>query len=197
MTVRTEKQSKRTINPLLPLQVYLGFLLVMFTCAGGWTQTEKLESIRLDPEEEHDLLVIPVIEKATKSSFELDEFEIEIESEDDKVKYEAREKGTIDDPIVHWEVESDEPVHLVFDTKQKKFQRLTNKVRVVLHDYFELDSLIEETDAESGKAYPKLGYAILELPAEKHPAMFVKAAEKRAEVDSAFVIIERPPEVPH
>ncbi len=171
-------------------------LLVLFTCA-GWTQTEKLESIRLDPEEEHDLLVIPVVEKASKSTFELDEIEIEIESKDDKVKYEAREKGTIDDPIVHWEVESDEPVHLVFDTKQKKFQRLTNKVRIVLHDYFELDSLIEETDAESGKAYPKLGYAILELPAEKHPATYIKAVEKRAEVDSAFVIIERPPEVPH
>ncbi len=196
MTEGVVKQSNPTINPLLRQQGYLGVLLVFFTCA-GWTQTEKLESIRLDPEEEHDLLVIPVVEKVSKSTFEHDEFEIEIESEDDKVKYEVREKGTIDEPIVHWEVESDEPVHLVFDTKQKKFQRLTNKVRVVLHDFFELNSLIEETDAESGKAYPKLGYAILELPAEKHPAMFIKTVEKRAEVDSAFVIIERPPEVPH
>ena len=171
--------------------------MLVFFASTGWTQTEKLESVRLDPEEEHDLVAIPAPEEGSKSTYELDEFEIEIESEDDKVKYEAREKGTIDDPIVHWEVESDEPVHLVFDTKQKKFQRLTNKVRVVLVDYSQLESLIEETDAESGKAYPTLGYAVLELPTEKHPAMFIKAVEKRAEVESAFVIIERPPEVPH
>ena len=190
------KKSPRTINPLFLKHGFLGTLLVFITCT-GWTQTEKLESVRLDPEEDHNLVAIPAPEEASKSTYELDDFEIEIESKDDKVKYEAREKGTLDEPIVHWEVESDEPVHLVFDTKQKKFQRLTNKVRVVLHDYSELDSLIEETDAESGKAYSKLGYAVLELPAEKHPAMFIKAVEKRAEVDSAFVIIERPPEVPH
>ena len=163
----------------------------------GWTQEEKLESVRLDPEDEHDLLVIPAPEEASVSTFELDDFEIEIESKEDKVKYEAREKGTVDEPIVHWEVESDEPVHLVFNTKHKKFQRLTNKVRVVLHDYSDLDSLIEETDAESGKAYPKLGYAVLELPTEEHPAEFIKAIESRTEVESAFVVIEQPPEVPH
>ncbi|MXZ56426.1 MAG: hypothetical protein F4077_11045 [Gammaproteobacteria bacterium] len=196
MMVSDAKNSIRASNPWFLNHGFIGILLVFITST-GWTQTEKLESVRLDPEKDHDLVAIPAPEEASKSTYELDDFEIEIESKDDKVKYEAREKGTLDEPIVHWEVESEEQVHLVFDTKQKKFQRLTNKVRVVLHDYSELDSLIEDTDAESGKAYPKLGYAVLELPTEKHPAMFIKEVEKRAEVDSAFVIIERPPEVPH
>ncbi|MCY3540581.1 MAG: hypothetical protein F4X56_10350 [Gammaproteobacteria bacterium] len=196
MTGRIPQLSIRTTNPLFLPYGLLGVLLLFFVVA-GWTQTEKLESVSLDPEKENDLVVIPAPEEASKSTYELDDFEIEIESKDERVKYEAREKGTIDEPIVHWEVDSDEPVHLVFDTKQKKFQRLTNKVRVVLNDYTQLESLIEETDAESGKAYPKLGYAVLELPAEKHPATFTKAVEKRAEVESAFVIVERPPEVPH
>lgn len=169
----------------------------MFLVVEGWTQGEKLEAVRLDPDDENDLLVIPTPDETSISTFELDDFEIEIESKEDKVKYEAREKGTVDEPIVHWEVESDEPVYLVFNTKQKKFQRLTNKVRVVLDDYSDLDSLIEDTEAESGKAYPKLGYAVLELPTEEHPAAFIKTIESRAEVESAFVIVERPPEIPH
>ena len=196
MAKGVEKQAKRTLNPMLLSRGFLSVLLVFFTHP-VWTQTEKLESVRHDPEEEHDLFVIPKPETASTSTFDLDEFEIDIESYDEKVKYAAREKGTIDEPIVHWEVKSDEPVHLVFDTKQKKFQRLTNKVRVVLIDYSDLDVLIEETDAKSGKSYPKLGYAVLELPTEKHPATFIKTVKKRAEVESAFVIFERPPEVPH
>lgn len=196
MSVCATFQSTRTSSTVFLLRGLLS-TFVVFLVIEGWTQEEKLESVRLDPVEENDLLVIPASKEASISTFELDDFEIEIESREDKVKYEAREKGSIDEPIVHWEVESDEPVHLVFNTKQKKFQRLTNKVRVVLDDYSDLDSLIEDTDAESGKAYPKLGYAVLELPTEEHPAEFIKAIESRTEVESAFVVIEQPPEVPH
>lgn len=190
------KQMIRTATPALQQQVFLGIAAVILTCA-SWAQEKTLESVSLDPEHEHDLLVLPDVEKASDSTFERDDFQIKIESENDKVKYEARELGTADDPIVHWESKSEEPVHLVFDTKNKRFQRLMNKVRVVLSNYSELETLIEETDAKSGKAYPKLGYAVLELPTEKHPAATVKVLEARAEVQSAFVMIERPPEVPH
>ena len=196
MTVRATQQSIRTTrNVLLPRGLIL--IALVSLASAGWSQIETLESVRLDPEDEHDIFAIPDAAKVSNSTFELDDFEIEIESKDDKVKYEAREKGTGEEPIVHWEVQSDEPVHLVFDTKQKKFQRLANKVRVVLNDYSDLETLIEETDAKSGKAYRKLGYAVLELPAEEHPATFVKTLENRTEVESAFVIVERPPEVPH
>lgn len=169
---------------------------MVFLASTGWAQEDTLESVRLDPADEHDLLVLPDVAEASNSTYQLDDFEIKIEGEGDKVKYEAREKGNSDDPIVHWESVSDEPAHLVFDTKQKKFQRLTNKVRVVLNDYSNLENMIEETDAKSGKAYPKLGYAVLELPAKQHPAVFIKAVENRAEVESAFVILERPPDIP-
>lgn len=191
-----KKQMMRTIPPAVQQQVFLGITAVILAGA-GWAQEKTLESVSLDPEHEHDLLVLPDVEKASDSTFELDDFQIKIESENDKVKYEARELGSIDEPIVHWESMSEEPVHLVFDTKNKRFQRLENKVRVVLSNYSDLETLIDETDAKSGKAYPKLGYAVLELPAEKHPAATVKVLEERAEVQSAFVMIERPPEVPH
>ena len=190
------KQMIRTATPALQQKVFLGIAAMILACA-GWAQEKTLESVSLDPEHEHDLLVLPDFEKASDSTFERDDFQIKIESENDKVKYEARELGTTDDPIVHWESISEEPVHLVFDTKNKRFQRLMNKVRVVLSNYSELETLIEETDAKSGKAYPKLGYAVLELPTEKHPASTVKVLEKRAEVQAAFVMVERPPEVPH
>ena len=174
----------------------LGITLT-FLANTGFAQKDKLDSVRLDPEDESDLLVLPNIDEASDKTYELDDFEIEIGYEDDKVKYEAREIGKDSEAIVHWESISEEPAHLVFDTKHKKFQRLTNKVRVVLKDYSELETLIEETDAKSGKAYPKLGYALLELPTETHPATFVKALENKAEVRSAFVMVERPPEIPH
>lgn len=186
----------KTIRSEIRHYGFVGFALV-FLATTGWAQERVLESVRLAPEDEHDLLVLPDVSEASNSTYELDEFEIVVESKDDKVKYEAREKGNKDEPIVHWETVSEEPVHLIFDTKQKRFQRLTNKVRVVLDDYSDLDTLIEETDAKGGKAYPKLGYAVLELPAEKHPAAFIKTVEARTEVESAYVIVERPPEIPH
>lgn len=178
---------------------HFGFfgVAVVFLATIGWAQESVLESVRLAPEDEHDLLVLPDVSEASNSTYDLDDFEIVVESKNDKVKYEAREKGNNDDPIVHWEPVSEKAVHLIFDTKQKKFQRLTNKVRVVLDDYSELNTLIEETDAKSGKAYPKLGYAVLELPTEIHPAAFIKTVEARNEVESAFAIVERPPEIPH
>ena len=169
---------------------------VSLLASTGWSGEDTLESVRLDPEDERELLVLPDVANASNSSYELDDFDIVIEGKDDRVKYEAREKGKSNDPIVHWESVSDEPVRLVFNTKRKKFQRLTNTVRVVLDDYSELETLIDETDATRGKAYPSLGYAIVQLASEIHPAEFVKVVVNRAEVQSAFVMIERPREVP-
>ena len=159
-------------------------------------QEDTLESVQLDPKDDLELLVLPDVDETSDFSYELEDFDIVIESVDDKVKYEAKEKGTQSDPIVHWESMSEEPVRLVFNTKSKKFQRLTNSVRVVLDDYSGLNTFIEETDAKSGKAFPKLGYAIVELPPEIHPAEFVKTVTKRTEVQSAFIMTERPLQIP-
>lgn len=189
----TPKQMIRPVTLTVQQRTFLGIVTVII--AGTvWAQDKTLESVSLEPE--HNLLVLPDVAKASDSSFELEDFQIKIESATDKVKYEAWELETTDGPIVHWESKSDEPVHLVFDTKDKKFRRLVNKVRVVLSNYSELETLIEETDAKRGKAYSKLGYAVLELPLDKHPAEFVKVLENRAEVQSVFVMIEQPPEIP-
>ena len=57
-----------------------------------------------------------------------------------------------------------------FDKARGRFDEVTPNLLVRMTDYGELAAVIEAAGARRGKAYPALGWALLELPAQANPA---------------------------
>jgi len=74
-----------------------------------------------------------------------------------------------------------------FDKTQGRFDEVTPNLLVRMTDYDELAAVIEAVGARRGKAYPALGLALLELPAEANPAEAAQRLLRHPLITSAEV----------
>ena len=84
------------------------------------------------------------------------------------------------------------PRRLAFDPAQRRFQVVDSTIRVELHDYDDLESIVLETGALYGKAYPEPGFALIRLNAETDPAGIVERLKDDPRVRDAQVRFEAP-----
>ena len=88
------------------------------------------------------------------------------------------------------------PRYAAFDTERSRFELLSPSLRVELEDYGLLNEVIATCGGTGGKAYPMLGFAIVQLPAQENPVDAANAVESLPGVIDARVMIEGPPRVP-
>lgn len=88
------------------------------------------------------------------------------------------------------------PRYAAFDTERSRFELLSPSLRVELEDYGLLNEVIAACGGTGGKAYPMLGFAIVQLPQQVNPVDAVTAVMSLAGVIDAHVMIEGPPRVP-
>ena len=86
--------------------------------------------------------------------------------------------------------------HMAFDRQRERFRELTPSVIVELRDYARLDEIVESAGALGGKAYPALGFAIVQLPETTNPAEAARALLGHPAVDAARVQLAGPLRVP-
>lgn len=60
--------------------------------------------------------------------------------------------------------------HLAFERSSGRFRKIASAIRVELDDYANLEERVREVGGLSGKAYPHLGFALIDLPGDVHPA---------------------------
>ena len=80
------------------------------------------------------------------------------------------------------------PTRFAFDTGERRFRLVSSTIRVELDDYDDLDQLVLERGALTGKAYPQLGFALIELPAVADPAEAVEFLDVDPRVRDASVL---------
>lgn len=139
------------------------------------------------------VITMPVVGNAVPGSYLVGNTEFTVERHEDNVKFQAI-TGSIQ--RVQWVSDTDEFGRFVYNEDKKRFERLTHSVRLVLEDYKKLPELVEEAGATSGKAFPELDFAIVNLPKKVHPLKFSKAVEERENVKSATIEVETPRQVP-
>ena len=82
------------------------------------------------------------------------------------------------------------PVRYAFDTGARRFRIVSPTVLVELDDYDVLDQLVLERGALYTKAYPDLGFALIELPVAADPAEAVEFLDADPRVGDATVLFE-------
>lgn len=79
------------------------------------------------------------------------------------------------------------PRHMAFDRQQRRFREVLPSLVVELGDYARLDEVIESAGGLSGKAYPELGFAVVQLPETVNPAEAARALQAHPTVSAARV----------
>ncbi len=156
-------------------------------------QQIEVEFQRVQVDGDKKAYVMPEISSAVPGSYKVGTTNITIERHDEMFKFSAV-IGTTE--RVQWVSDTDKYGRFVFNEDKKKFERLTNSVRLEMEDYSKLDALVEDTEATSGKAFPELDFALIRLPKEVHPAEYVAVITNRSEVKTANVEVEEPRQIP-
>ena len=88
------------------------------------------------------------------------------------------------------------PRHLAFDVERGRFGEVAQTLRLRLTDAALLDDIIADSGATGGKAYPALGWALLQLPRQANPAAVARALQAIPGVISAEVQLRGSARVP-
>ena len=87
--------------------------------------------------------------------------------------------------------------YVAFDPERNRFEMLSPGLRVELEDYGLLDRIVDAAGGIGGKAYPMLGFAIVQLPLEASPVDAILAIEDLPGVIDVRLMTEGPRRVPH
>lgn len=79
------------------------------------------------------------------------------------------------------------PRHMAFDRQQRRFREVLPSLVVELGNYARLDEVVESAGGLTGKAYPELGFAVVQLPETANPAQAARALQGHPAVDAARV----------
>ena len=141
---------------------------------------------------ERPLLVISTDTPAPGEAY-VDDVRIRVAIEDDFRVYRVFHKGVT--RALH--VPLDAALrHAAFDPERNRLELLSPALRVELEDYGLLDQIVAVAGGTRGKAYPMLGFAIVQLPPHVNPAEAANAIEALPGVVDAQLMIEGPPRVP-
>ena len=88
------------------------------------------------------------------------------------------------------------PRYVAFDPERNRFELLSHGLRVELEDDGLLDQIVAAVDGTGGKAYPMLGFAIVQLSPQANPVAAARVIEALPGVTDARLIIRGTPRVP-
>ena len=85
---------------------------------------------------------------------------------------------------------------MAFDRQQRRFREVLPSLVVELGDFGRLDEIVESAGGLAGKAYPDLGFAVVQLPGSANPAEAARVLQGHPAVNAARVQLAGPIRVP-
>jgi len=155
---------------------------------------ESTEIVKTFSAKNLPLFAIPAAASLIPGTYNMEGITLIIEKIEENVKLKAFLEN--EETVEQWISDTDPYARFVFNAEKKDFERLTNSIRIELEDYDKLDELVEDTEAESGRAFPQLGYAIIRLPETVHPVEYIENVQTREGVQSVNVEVEKPRKFP-
>ena len=79
---------------------------------------------------------------------------------------------------------------LAFNPQHRRFEEVSSSLLVRLASDHHLETVVEASGAVGGKAYPALGWALLQLPPEANPAAVAEMLQSNPLVEGARIILQ-------
>ena len=161
-------------------------LLMPLSALVAPASTQEL-SIRTTFVDDRTVVVMPTLGSELRDISPLEGVKIEVSVDEGLRTYRASYLGRT---YTAYADVSGPSTRFAFDPGRRRFQILASTIRVELEDYDVLGQLVQERGAVAGKAYPQLGFALLELPPETDPAEAVEFLDADPRVRDASVQFE-------
>ena len=142
---------------------------------------------------ERPLLVISTDTSTPREAY-MDDVHIRVAVENDFRVYRAFHRGVT--RTLHIPLDA-EIRYAAFDPERDRFVMLAPGLRVELENYDLLDPIVAAVGGTRGKAYPVLGFAIVQLPPHVNPVEAVATVEALPGVVDVRLMIEGPHRVPN
>lgn len=142
---------------------------------------------------ERPLLVIPADASAPGEVY-IDDVRLRVAIEDGARVYQAFHRGIT--RTLHIALDASLR-YVAFDPERNRFELLSNGLRVELEDYRLLDQIVAAVGGAGGKAYPMLGFAIVQLPPQANPMTAADAIEALPGVTDVRLMLRGPIRVPN
>ena len=183
--------SKRTRARRWAAALLAALLLVSGARTGAQEHNAPLNVVR-STTLDRALLVLPADVSAPGEAI-VDYLRLQVAIEDGFLVYRILHGGVT--RTLHVALDAPRP-YAAFDPERNRFETLSPSVRVELEDYELLDRIIAAVDGVGGKAYPMLGFAIVELALDANPLDAVHVIETLPGVVDVRLMIEGPHRVP-
>ena len=142
---------------------------------------------------ERPLLVMPNDTSAPSEAY-VDDVRIRVAVENDFRVYRVFHNGVT--RALHVPLDA-QLRYAAFDPERGRFEMLSPGLRVELENYDLLHQIVGAAGGTGGKAYPALGFAIVELPPHANPVEAADAIEALPGVVDVRLMIEGPQRVPN
>ena len=142
---------------------------------------------------ERPLLVMST-DTSTPGEAYVDDMRIRVAVENDFRVYRVFHKGVT--RALHVPLDA-ELRYAAFDPDRDRFEMLSPGLRVELENYDLLDQIVAAAGGTRGKAYPALGFAIVQLPPHVNPVEAAATIEPLPGVIDVRLMIEGPHRVPN
>ena len=173
--------------------LWFSFLLSISTAVISSAQSDQevIRVVALAPD--HEVVVLPRVSGAVQGEWQFGDTVLAVDLYEDRIRFRA----TIGDYTrTQWVSKTDKNGRFAFDQKTRKFRRMENSVRVQLDDYDQLPQIVEEVEAHSGRAFPGLDFAVVQLPRDADVLEFRDRLASQGGVKSAIVMFQMPLNVP-
>lgn len=184
-TMNGHKARRRCLSAL-PVMLFLVFAHAVAQAQGAPLHVMRSATL------ERPLLVMAT-DAAVPAEVYVDDVRIRVAIEDGARVYQAFHQGVT--RTLH--VAPDASLRYVaFDPERNRFELLSPGLRVELADYELLGQVVDAVDGIGGKAYPMLGFAIVQLPPEANPVGAAHDIEALPGVLDVRLMTEGPRRVP-
>lgn len=147
-------------------------------------------SVRTSVVENREVLVLSSSATAPDGVTSLGGVTVEVSTDQGLRRYRATYEGRT--YTAHADL-SGPATRFAFDPSQRRFQVVSSAIRVELPDYGDLDEIVLEHGAVSGKAYPQLDFAVIQLDRATDPALVIERLAIDPKVRRASLRFEQAP----
>ena len=173
------------------------FTFVCFTIlfsSGAYAQERLQEPLATEllPDSDDKVIVMPASRDAIEGHWVVDDVQLSVERSEHHVTFKAIRGKHKRQQAVSATMDR----RFAYDPRSNRFKEVLQSVRLKLHDYDQLQDIIESTEAIDGETYRSIDEAIVRVPKEIDPTVFAREISSHPNVRSANVMLAMPRMVP-
>ena len=167
---------------------------MLFTLTHAVEPTNENSAVHMQDANGTMYWIVPYKDDGKERTWKQDSYLVFTERHETFVRYQAVVNDKTETVWIHTE---EEMPRLALNLSTGKWERLSTSLRVTMQDYSKLDSVVKESGAKRGAAFPKLGFALIEVADSETLNSLSSRLNNIDAITDVRIQVERPIAIPN